>query len=72
MYCKELLSITRRATVLGLKEFILLVQLLTGEMWVYYWRNVGVLLGTPLPNPSGIKGVMCCVFQLLFQITDGV
>ena len=22
------------------------------------WRNVGVLLGTPLPNPSGITGVM--------------
>ena len=31
------------------------------------WRNVVELLGTPLPNPSGITGVMlCCSFILLY------
>ena len=34
----------------------------------HYWRNVGVLLGTPVPNPSGITGVMLC--YVLFYWAD--
>ena len=28
------------------------------------WRNVGVLLSTPLPNPSGITSVMCYIVYI--------
>ena len=38
---------------LKLFRFVLLV------CWLYNWRNV-VLLGTPLPSPKGITGVMSC------------
>ena len=31
------------------------------------WRNVDVLLSTPLPNPSGITGVMLCYVTLFFD-----
>ena len=34
------------------------------------WRHVGLLLGTPLPNRSGITGVILCYVGLSHPIVD--